>query len=325
LVTFGYLNLAEDQYPALQNNTQELDLILWRNVSIYLPVELSQQVARRFYECLIPNGWLVVGPSETNPETYHQFATIRLNGALLYQKSGQTPTPSLIPGVEQAQSALSQSQASFQGEDIANPNRKSFAALDALPTDEARKAPSGKSPAELFEAGKKSLRMKHFEEAKALFQACLELDPGFTQAFCQLARGEANLGRLGEAERWARQATESDPLHSEAHYILALIREEQGQPDEAMLELKKTIYLDSKFVLAYFSLSNLCQRSKQDKEAARYRSRGIQLAQNLREEDILPGSDDLTVKQLLNMHNSGSDQTKDISQFWKSLVVNQRR
>jgi chemotaxis protein methyltransferase CheR len=302
MVTFDYLNLAEDQYPALKNNTQELDLILWRNVSIYLPTQTSQQIAERFYECLSPDGWLVVGASEANSATYHQFAMIRLNGAILYKKSNPIQSPPLFPGLEKANPFLHQAQEWDEREAVSHPGGKPLATVAEAPTGEVYQASAGKTPAELFEAGKKHLKMGHLEQAKALFQACLELEADYPGAFYQLAQLEANLGHLAEAENWARLATERDPLSSEAHYLLALISEEQGKLDQAMLELKRTIYLDSKFILAYFSLANLCQGFNQDKEAVRYRSRGMQLAQSQPEEAILPGSDDLTVKQLLNMH-----------------------
>lgn len=75
LVTFAYLNLVEDSYPSLTTNTNALDLILCRNVAIYLPQSVIRQMAARFHNCLAPEGWLVVGAAETHQEVYSQFAT----------------------------------------------------------------------------------------------------------------------------------------------------------------------------------------------------------------------------------------------------------
>ncbi|KMQ49437.1 chemotaxis protein CheR, partial [Chitinispirillum alkaliphilum] len=44
LVTFSYLNLADDNYPSVLNNTNAMDLILCRNVLMYFSSEMRRQV-----------------------------------------------------------------------------------------------------------------------------------------------------------------------------------------------------------------------------------------------------------------------------------------
>ena len=68
MVTFAYLNLAEDAYLSLAINTNALDLILCRNVAIYLPEIVILEMAGRFYRCLVPEGWLMVGAAETSSQ-----------------------------------------------------------------------------------------------------------------------------------------------------------------------------------------------------------------------------------------------------------------
>ena len=86
MVTFAYHNLAEDNYPSPTNQTNNLDLILCRNVTIYLPTSLIYDIANRFYQCLPNGGWLIVGPSETHLEIYRQFQTIYFHRATAYQR-----------------------------------------------------------------------------------------------------------------------------------------------------------------------------------------------------------------------------------------------
>jgi chemotaxis protein methyltransferase CheR len=96
MVTFAYHNLAEDNYPSSTNQTNNLDLILCRNVTIYLPPSLIYDIAKRFYQCLPNEGWLIVGPSETHLEIYRQFQTVNFNGTTVYQKISNLPaSPSL--------------------------------------------------------------------------------------------------------------------------------------------------------------------------------------------------------------------------------------
>jgi chemotaxis protein methyltransferase CheR len=96
MVIFAYHNMAEDNYPSSTNQTSDLDLILCRNVTIYLPNSLIQDIANRFYQCLSNGSWLIVGPSETHLEIYRQFQTIHFDRAIAYQRiSGIPAFPSL--------------------------------------------------------------------------------------------------------------------------------------------------------------------------------------------------------------------------------------
>ena len=53
MVTFSYLNLVEDTYPSLFNNTNAMDIIFCRNVLMYFVPELAGKVARNFHRSLV--------------------------------------------------------------------------------------------------------------------------------------------------------------------------------------------------------------------------------------------------------------------------------
>lgn len=56
MVTFSYLNLSEDVYPALQNNTNAMDVIFCRNVLMYFAPDHVKGAAERFYRSLVDGG-----------------------------------------------------------------------------------------------------------------------------------------------------------------------------------------------------------------------------------------------------------------------------
>ena len=116
-----------------------------------------------------------------------------------------------------------------------------------------------------------------------------------------MARAHANRGQLTEARSWCQQAIERDPLLTEARYTLALIHQEEAEPEQAIAQLKKTLYLDPSFVLAHFSLANLYQQMDRPGEARRHRERAIRLAAQMLPDQVLAGSDGLTTKRLLTM------------------------
>ena len=86
-VTFSYLNLSEDAYPSLTNNTNGMDVILCRNVLMYFTEKSQRKVVGKLYRCLVKGGWLMVSPAEISslqslPLSHAQFSvsTIWKNG-----------------------------------------------------------------------------------------------------------------------------------------------------------------------------------------------------------------------------------------------------
>ncbi len=89
MVTYSWLNLAEEKYPAYETNTTFIDLILCRNVSIYFSQPVINRMTEQFYDALVDGGWLVVGHSESSPITYRRFQAHTFPNAVIYQRSGQ--------------------------------------------------------------------------------------------------------------------------------------------------------------------------------------------------------------------------------------------
>ncbi len=73
MVTFSYLNLVEDAYPSLVNNTNALDIIFCRNVLMYFVPELAGKVVRNLHRSLVDGGFLIVSPTESSIPIFSQF------------------------------------------------------------------------------------------------------------------------------------------------------------------------------------------------------------------------------------------------------------
>ena len=87
MVTFSYLNLAEDAYPTLLSNTNATDLIVCRNVLMYLAPDTAQRAIHNFYRSLTQDGWLLVAASETSNALFSKFSAVEFPGAFFYRKS----------------------------------------------------------------------------------------------------------------------------------------------------------------------------------------------------------------------------------------------
>lgn len=86
MVRFSYLNLAEDTYPSLLNDTNAMDLIFCKNVLMYFNPEHQKKVIRKLYQALVDGGWLAVGPSETSQILFSKFVNVNFPEAILYRK-----------------------------------------------------------------------------------------------------------------------------------------------------------------------------------------------------------------------------------------------
>ena len=53
-VHFAYLNLVKDVYPSPLTGTLGIDLIMFRNVAIYLKPEVNQAIIQRMHRALRP-------------------------------------------------------------------------------------------------------------------------------------------------------------------------------------------------------------------------------------------------------------------------------
>lgn len=288
-ITFAHLNLADDVYPSLLNNTNAMDLIFCRNVLMYFSDEQARKVIGHFHSALVDGGWLVVSATETSPVLYRQFASVNLGGFTFYKKAqGKTQVP----------------EPSFRRETISpiasaetNPPSRIPAEVQESPT--VRKSPepathAGPSTYDealvLYEAGRYS------EVTEKLAPADIVLSDA--NAAVLLARTYANLGKLDEALGWCDKAIAREKMNPELHYLRATILQEQGNVEASIAALKRALYLDPEFVLAHFALGNLALRRDEFDEADKQFKNALLLLKRSSPETVLPGSEGLTSARL---------------------------
>jgi len=313
-VTFAYLNLVEDAYPSLATNTNAMDLILCRNVAIYLPEAVVRQNAARFYRCLAPDGWFIAGASEANAEIYARFATTNLDNAIVYRKAASSsplpasdwraigPEPGPAPRVapEAPPAAVPAMPAAAPAAQIAEQSRD-VAAEPTPAAPQTAAAQSGReNPRNLYHEALALMAQGAYREAVVRLHDCALRDPDSASAcYHQMARAHANEGRLEEARSWALKASEGDPLFAEAHYVLSLIHQELGAVDEAVAALRKALCLAPDLILAHVGLADLYRRLGSAERAARHRAHAVRLAARMAPDEVVPHSEGLTAGQLL--------------------------
>jgi chemotaxis protein methyltransferase CheR len=107
-------------------------------------------------------------------------------------------------------------------------------------------------------------------------------------------RALADQGKLPEALALCEEALSSDKLNPGMHYLRAIILQELNRIEEAIVSLKRTLYLDRNFLLAHFALGNIVLRQGKAPASKKHFENVLTLLKENRPEDILPESEGLT-------------------------------
>jgi chemotaxis protein methyltransferase CheR len=297
MVKFASLNLSDATFPSAHNNTEHLDLILCRNVTMYLSAAVIQKLAGQFYECLLPDGWLMLGASENNDQVYHQFKTRMNEKTVTYQK--ELDSPSSSRKTITASTIHPYNAPLHQLDPVFNPTAPDSAHIQPAANVTPQQAEAD-SHQNLFQSGMVLIKEHKFEEAKKCLWKYLIEYPQDVEAQYQLAFINANSGHLEEAQQMARRIIDQAPLFSKAYAILALVYQEKDELNLAVSQLKKVLYLDPDDLMANFNLAIIFQKQGLSTEASRYRQQAIKLASKLQAGDILPGTDNISVADFLN-------------------------
>lgn len=100
LVRFAPLNLVEDVYPALGNETNAMDVIFCRNVLMYFGSGQSHKVVEKLHRAQAEGGWLITGAGELSQISCEPYFLHSSRGLTHYRKSkiaARRPAPLVIP------------------------------------------------------------------------------------------------------------------------------------------------------------------------------------------------------------------------------------
>jgi chemotaxis protein methyltransferase CheR len=291
MVTFAPLNLIEDNYPSIANNTMSMDLVLCRNVTIYFTEDTTRRVILKLHDALIDGGWLVVGHSEPSLTIYREFQTHIFSGTVLYQKIDRTYPYRDVRSTRIDLSEKIKPQTAPLRPPPAQP-KKVTAALSA-PT------PPPAEP-DHYEVAGVLLNKGNTEEAIEELHRKIANDSRFAPAHSMLGRAYANLGHWDKARYWCQNALKLDALLPEAYYVLGLIYEHEDNVPEAIEMFKKAIYLDREAPLLHFHLAMLYKKAGQLNNAKKACQNTVRVLAKWPPASIVPDSGGATAKHLLD-------------------------
>jgi len=280
MVTFSQLNLAADPYPSLWNHTAAMDLIICRNVLMYLTPEVARRVVGNLYRCLVDGGWLLVSAVESSLIGSLPLVAVDFPGVLFFRKDlenkHQDKPEWAPPGTAPAEAQIL-GQAGKEVE-ISPPAPAIPPLPTPLPPFEAEDLQEQEEVLYPYEDALAAYQRGRYGDAEHKLLELLTPDPGNVAAMALLARTCANQGKLDEALGWSEKVVATDKLSPGAHYLLATILQEQGQLAEAAAALRRTLYLDQDFVLAHFTLGHLALAQRRIQESRRHFANVLSLA-----------------------------------------------
>ena len=218
MVSFRRLDLIRDRIPDPDAGLNDFDLIICRNVFIYLDSKAVSRITAKFGEALADGGILVTGHSELFG---HDTAPLRVRmfpESAVFQKSAQAA----------AETGL--------GEALAKAQPPSAASFLQIPV-EARQMP-------------------RFEQS-ALAKKPPAPPIEDCDLLVQTAWRHADRGRPDEAAENCRKAIAIAAFDPRPYFLLAQLAQERGDSTEAKFLLNKAVYLDPNFIAAYLELGSL--------------------------------------------------------------------
>ncbi|KVW94800.1 CheR family methyltransferase [Thiobacillus denitrificans] len=217
-LTFSYLNLAEDVYPSLSNNTNAMDVIFCRNVLMYFTAERASAVVEQLYRSLVDGGWLIVSPAETSSALFSRFTSVAFAGATLYRKPADADAPRFASPVP--------APAAEPWRPVPVPE------VAAAPTP-ASLAAAPRSTGTPAQAARDCANQGRLDEAVAWCREAITADKLNPAGYYLLATVQQEQGQNAAAVQSLQRALYLDPGFVLAHFALGNLCRSQGRQREA--------------------------------------------------------------------------------------------
>ncbi|HJW86138.1 MAG TPA: CheR family methyltransferase [Candidatus Brocadiaceae bacterium] len=294
MAQFKYLNLNEETFSHNLDTTHPFDMVLCRNVFIYLDHRIVQGILKKFVSLLSSDGVLILGASDLVETNIPDLELHHHQNMFYYQHRQEVFAlakeirHSVRPPIE----------------DKHPPKRVQ------------EKAPLPKKTASTTPAPKPQEKPTVREEVIAMDRNGLWHEiPVFVDAYTaghgedafltgMKAKALAGLGNLVAAVDLCNHSIELDKTCKYCYYIKATILIEMGKLEDAQHALRRAIYLDHHFFEAHFHLGQLLVRFHNYKAGLKSLRNALELAEKADPERLLFIEQELTCGQLVEILKS---------------------
>ncbi len=259
------------------------DVVFCRNIVMYFAPEVTAEVIGRIDAALAPGGFLFLGHAETLRGVSTAFHLRHSHGTFYYQrKEGGDATLDVAPAPWPVVAPAPQEPPDVGWFDAihqaaARVSSLSGVAPEPLGSGDAAPLASGPPEAEWVRVTRALDLLRHDRHADALAALGGGSPQEDTDALLLRAVLLASSGDPSAAEAVCTRILERDELNAEAHYVMALCREHDGDRVAAANHDHYALYLDPSFAMPRLHLGLLAKRAGDLRAAARELSSALLL------------------------------------------------
>lgn len=285
MVDFEQINLMEEEGWRRTIPEQSMDLIICRNVMIYFSAATNHTILQGFHRTLINGGILIVGTSEGFAGGLSLYNRVNIGERNFYLKSNVKVEDPVSHRPERGRPRLDVST---------RPRPKRVAITPEIsvqtpprPAILPAKAEANGNPKFAYEKAVNLYKNGQFQEAATLGEKLLQANPSDAKTLMLLSHICADAGELEKAYDFSEKAREGFKLSAYYYYYKSSICSEMMKYQEAVDALKKAVYLNPSFAMAYFALGNAYLQLNMPAEAGRNFRITLEMLDSLGEEDRL--------------------------------------
>lgn len=300
-VRFAYLNLVKDVYPSGLNGTLGLDLILFRNVAIYLKPEVTESILHRFYQALRPGGWLLLGETEVALAPCLKFELHRFPQATLFRKP-LSARDALLPFCPPPSIPMPEMPL-FQPMEITEPpvtnhvvpvlaDLKSKSDVRSISEEASSARHKGWAPVTHPVTSLDELRRQVQQTPDSRIRARLRM---------QLTSRLLENAELNEARKELDLCLREDPFLIEAHLLRGGLEEEAGELNEAERSYRRVLYLSWKSPLVHFHLGRILHQQGRHSQSRQCYNTALELMEAYDPEALVEYGDGVCYGRLIEL------------------------
>lgn len=275
-VEFRPLNLVADDFPSARSGIGEMDVVLCRNVLIYLDAPSIARAASRLLDSLSRDGWLFLGASDPPLDGLVPCEVVLTGAGVAYRRRPtRLPLPAASVAVPRAGIARPP----------ASPGMPP--AVPAAETGEAHPPTAG--PAGADTGGRGTPEVSGATVARGGPVPPPEPDAEVS-AIASRIRAMADRGQLEEAGRACATALRAHRTSAELLYLHAVLLAEAGRHREAAVAARRALYADRSLVVAHLALGSALARQDDPEGARRSLRNAERLLDRLPPSAIVPAS-----------------------------------
>lgn len=238
---------------AFSEYLQDIDIIFYRNVSIYFDLDSLKSIFEVLALNLNMGGYIVVGSAETLSHNLGILSLINIGGIFLYKKTDNELRSHITADISHDSKSYCRKRETYKKARI-----NSFLSQQNMEFEDKKKEISLEPSIDsLFNRSLVLARGKKYKDALDQIDFILEKDIDFMKAYNLKANIYLNLKRMDVSKETCLKIIEKNQWDVEPYLLMGIIARQEGDTKEAVKWLKESLYIKSSLWTAHYNLAEI--------------------------------------------------------------------